>query len=407
MRVLVTGARGFMGQNLVASLEAIRDGKDRRPQYQQLLPLEVMTSDVDTPPDQLLGMCARADAVVHLAGVNRPENDAEFETGNLGSLEAVLCALEAAGNPCPVVFSSSIQASLVGRYTGSAYGKSKLAAEKRLCRYGKKTGALTYVFRFSNTYGKWCRPNYNSVVATFCYNMAHGLPLQVNDPSVLLELTYIDDLVGAVLDALCGRVHRCDYAGVEPVSRPDGPFCYVPTTDRITVGELADMLRCFSRMRDGLEVPDCTDGSFEKKLYATYLSYLEPENLAYVPESHVDARGSFTELIRTADRGQVSVNVIKPGVTKGQHWYHTKWEKFVVVSGEGLIRERRVGRDGEGHAYPIVEWRVTGDRPTVVEMAPGYTHSITNTSATQDLVTLMWASECFDPTRPDTFHEEV
>ena len=352
-------------------------------------------------------MCARADAVVHLAGVNRPKDDAEFVPGNLGSLETVLGALEAVGNACPVILSSSVQACLLGRYAGSAYGRSKLAAEERLRRHGEKTGAPVLVFRFPNVYGKWCRPNYNSVAATFCHNAAHGLPLQVNDPSVPLELVYIDDLVEAVLDALCGRVHRCYYDGVTPVPKADGAFCYVPTVDHTTVGELAAILQRFSHMRDALEVPDCTPVSLEKKLYATYLSYLEPTDLAYEPESHADARGSFTELIRTADRGQFSVNLTKPGVTKGQHWHQTKWEKFIVVSGEGLIRERRIGRDVEGNSYPIVEWHVSGDRPTIVEMAPGYTHSITNTSATQDLVTLMWASECFDPARPDTFHEEV
>ena len=407
MRVLVTGAKGFMGQNLVASLEAIRDGKDRRPQYHALLPLEVMTCDIQTTGAQLAAMCAHADAVVHLAGVNRPKNDAEFEAGNLGSLEMVLGALEAAGNPCPVILSSSIQASLVGRYAGSAYGKSKLAAERRLRRHGERAGAHAYVFRFPNVYGKWCRPNYNSVVATFCHNVARGLPLQVDDPSVPLELVYIDDLVGAVVDALCGRVHRCDYDATTPVPAEDGPFCYVSSIDRITVGDLASTLQRFSHMRDCLEVPDCADGSFEKKLYATYVSYLQPEDLAYTPECHIDARGSFTELIRTPERGQMSVNVTKPGVTKGQHWHHTKWEKFIVVSGEGLIRERRIGCAADGNAYPVTEWHVTGERPTVVEMAPGYTHSIANTSATQDLVTLIWASECFDPARPDTFREEV
>ena len=407
MRVLVTGARGFIGRNLVASLEAIRDGKDRRPEYQGLLPLEVMASDVDTPARQLAAMCARADAVVHLAGVNRPKDEAEFTTGNLGSLEDVLSALEAAGNRCPIVLSSSVQASLAGRFANSAYGRSKLAAEERLREHSAKTGATALVFRFPNVYGKWCHPNYNSVVATFCYNAAHGLPLQINDPAVPLELVYIDDLVEAVLDALCGRGHRCDYDGERPIPADSGAFCYVPATDHVTVGELADTLQHFQRMHGSLEVPDCTRGSLQKKLYATYLSYMEPEDLAYVPESHADARGSFTELIRTPDRGQVSVNVTKPGVTKGQHWHHTKWEKFVVVSGEGLIRERRIGTDAQGRPYPVAEWHVTGERPTVVEMAPGYTHSITNVSATQDLVTLMWANECFDPARPDTFHEEV
>lgn len=396
MRVLVTGARGFVGSNLCEALKNIRDGKDRRERYQQLLPLEVMECDRDTTPDELAGFCKRADFVVHLAGVNRPKEDSEFKTGNVGSLEDVLSRLEWAGNKAPVLLSSSAQASLTGRFAGSAYGKSKLAAEGVLRQYAEAHGTRALIFRFPNLYGKWCRPRYNSAVATFCDAIANGREFHVNNPSTELELLYIDDLVSSVLEALLGNV--------EPGE--DG-LCHAGPTDRVTLGQIVELLESFRDARETLLVPDLTEGSFAKKLYSTFLSYYEQRNLAYDLHPNVDERGSFTEFLRTPDRGQVSVNVSKPGITKGEHWHNTKWEKFLVVSGHALIRERRVGTDFEGNPYPADEYEVDGEHPRVVEMIPGMTHSITNLSETQDLVTVMWANECFDPQKPDTYHEEV
>ena len=405
MRVLVTGARGFVGRNLVESLKAIRDGKDRRPVYQALLPLEVMEFDLGDGPDALASHCGQADFVVHLAGVNRPA-DGDF-SGNVGALAGVLARLEWAGNRCPVLLSSSAQATLEGRYEGSAYGRSKLEAEALLREYAAAHGTQALVYRFPNVYGKWCRPGYNSAVATFCDAIANGRPYEVSDPSVELELLHVDDLVAEVLSAMLGGPHRCRWEGAKCMPDEQGDFCYAPGADRATLKEIVNLLQSFRASRETLAVPDQTQGTLSKRLHATYLSYLDAGSLAYPLQPRADERGSFTEFLRTPDRGQVSVNVSRPGVTKGEHWHHAKWEKFLVVSGEALIRLRRVGADADGSPFPVDEYRVSGDVPTVVEMAPGSTHSITNLSGTDDLVTLMWASEPFDPERPDTFREEV
>ena len=393
MKVLVTGAKGFVGRNLVESLKAIRDGKDRRSRYQSLLPLDIYEYDLGNTLDELSDFCKECDFVIHLAGVNRPA-DGDF-SGNCGALSDVLARLEWAHNDCPVMLSSSTQATLEGRFEGSVYGQSKLDAENVLREFGQLHGTKVLIYRFPNLYGKWCRPRYNSAVATFCDAIANDREFTVNDPSVELELLYVDDLVEELLSALIGEEHR------------SGDFCVATPTDKVTLGEIVDKLQEFKSARESLSVPDLTSDSFSKKLYSTYLSYLEPGQFSYRLHSNVDARGSFTEVLRTTDRGQVSINVSKPGITKGQHWHHTKWEKFLVVSGEALIRERRIGLDPDGNPYPIDEYRVSGDELEVVEMIPGYTHSITNLSDTKDLVTLMWANESFDPERPDTFFEEV
>lgn len=407
MRVLVTGAKGFVGRNLVESLNAIRDGKDRRERYSGLLPLTVYECDLGTPREELSLFCAEADFVFNLAGVNRPEDPAEFMRGNFGFASELLGLLEHHGNRSPVMLASSAQASLEGRYAGSAYGESKLAGEGLFFEYSDRTGAPVLVYRFPNLYGKWCRPRYNSAVATFCDAIANGRPYEVSDPSVELELLYVDDLVEEMLGALLGEEHRCGYDGLEPAPDPEGKYCYCPTTDHATLGQIIEMLESFKRSRVGLSVPDLSAGTFSKKLWSTFESYYGVGSLAYPLRANVDERGSFTEFLRTPDRGQVSVNVSKPGVTKGNHWHHSKWERFLVVSGEALIRLRRVGLDADGGPYPVDEYRVSGAEPIVVEMAPGMTHSITNLSRTDDLVTLMWANEPFDPTGPDTFHEEV
>ncbi len=403
----MTGARGFVGRNLCESLKAIRDSKDRRGRYQPLQPLTVYECDVDTPREELSLYCAEADFVFNLAGVNRPEDPEEFMRGNYGFASELLGLLEHHGNRCPVMLASSAQASLEGRYAGSAYGESKLAGEQLLFDYSERTGAPVLVYRFPNLYGKWCRPRYNSAVATFCDAIANGREYSVIDSSVELELLYIDDLVDEMLSALLGEEHRCDYVGLDPVSDPEGQYCHVPVTDRATLGEIVSMLQSFRASRDDLSVPDLSEGSLSKKLWSTFESYYETGALAYPLRANVDARGSFIELLRTPERGQVSVNVSKPSVTKGNHWHHSKWERFLVVSGEALIRLRRVGLDGDGDPYPVDEYRVSGAEPTVVEIAPGMTHSITNLSDTDDLVTVMWANEPFDPGSPDTFYEEV
>ena len=390
MRVLVTGARGFVGRNLCESLKAIRDGKDRRPRYQALLPLEVWEYDRGSSPEDLEAWCAEADFVFNLAGVNRPDDPAEFMEGNFGFASELLGLLERHGNACPVMLASSAQASLEGRYAGSEYGK-------RLFRdYSERTGAKVLVYRFPNLYGKWCRPNYNSAVATFCDAIANGRGCFVSDPSVELELLHIDDLVAEMLEALLGNE-----------TRGEGGLCHAGPTDRATLGEIVSLLESFRDSRATLEVPNQAEGSFSKKLHSTFLSYYEPESLSYPLDPKSDERGSFAEVLRTPDRGQVSVNVSKPGVTKGNHWHHLKWEKFLVVSGEASIRLRRVGLDEAGKPFPVAEHRVSGGRPEVVEMAPGFTHCIENLSAERDLVTLMWANEPFDPEAPDTFYEEV
>lgn len=396
MRILVTGAKGFVGRNLCESLKNIRDGKDRRERYQSLLPLTVYEYDIDGTREELSLYCAEADFVFNLAGVNRPEDPEDFMRGNFGFASELLGLLEHHGNRCPVMLSSSAQASLEGRYAGSAYGESKLAGENLFREYSERTGAPVYIYRFPNLYGKWCRPNYNSAVATFCDAIANGREFHVNDPSVRLELLHVDDLVACMLELLLGNL----------TTGEDG-ICHAGPTDTATLGEIVGLLEGFRDARGSLSVPDQADGSLSKKLYATFLSYYDAGSLAYPLHANRDDRGSFTEFLRTPERGQVSVNVSGPGVTKGNHWHHQKWEKFLVVSGEALIRLRRVGVDADGGPYPVDEYRVSGDDPTVVEMAPGMTHSITNVSETENLVTVMWANEVFDLERPDTYYEEV
>ena len=397
MNILVTGARGFVGKNLVAALRNIRDGKDRT--HLELDIREIFEYDTDGSPEQLADCARSADFVFHLAGVNRPKTAEEYLSGNTGSLEALLTALQSAGNRCPVMLASSAQASLVWRYAGSEYGKAKLACEKLLRTYAAETGAEALIYRFPNVFGKWCRPNYNSAVATFCHNIANDLPITVNDPATELELVYIDDLVAELLAALSGRAHRCDYDGLMPV--PGGDFCRVPVTHRVTLGKIVELLRSFRAQPETLLLPEIPAGSFEKKLYSTYLSYLPPERTAFPLKMNVDVRGSFTELLKTQSCGQFSVNITKPGVTKGQHWHHSTWVLFSVGGGPGLRRERRLA------AQAVGVFAVSGEKIEAVHMLPGYTHSITNLSKTDDLVTLMWANECFDPQHPDTFYEEV
>ncbi len=407
MKVLVTGSKGFVGRNLCESLKAIRDGKDRRGRYQTLLPLTVYEYDRDGSREELSLYCAEADFVFNLAGVNRPKDPADFMRGNHGFGEELLSLLEHHGNRCPVMLASSAQASLAGRYEGSAYGESKRAGEELFFDYSERTGAPVLVYRFPNLYGKWCRPRYNSAVATFCDAIANGREYEVSDPSVELELLYIDDLVGEMLSALLGEEHRCEYDGLEPVSDPDGSYCYVPTTDTATLGEIVGMLKSFKVSRDDLSVPDLAEDSFSKKLWSTFESYYDAGSLAYSLKANVDDRGSFTEFLRTPERGQVSINVSRPGVTKGNHWHHSKWERFLVVSGEALVRMRRVGLDADGEPFPVDEYRVSAAEPTVLEMPPGTAHSILSLSDADDLVTVIWANEPFDPENPDTYYEEV
>ena len=398
MKILVTGAKGFVGRNLCENLRAIMDGKNRT----RALTIEaIFEYDLDTDPALLDDWCRQADFVFNLAGVNRPKDQIEFMQGNFGFASILLDTLQRHGNTCPVMLSSSIQATLIGRYGQSDYGKSKLAGEELFFAYGQKTGAPVLVYRFPNLFGKWCRPNYNSVVATFCHNIAHGLPIQINDRNAKLELLYIDDLVEEMLDALEGRPHRCEYEGLAPVFSDAGRYCCCPVTHHVTLGELADLLYSFAEQPKTLVLPRIPAGSLAKKLYSTYLSYLPAEKAAFPLKMNVDARGSFTELLKTVDCGQVSVNISRPGVTKGQHWHNTKWEFFIVVAGHGLIQQRRVGSE------EIVEFEVSGDRIQAVQMLPGYTHNIINLSETENLVTVMWANESFDPARPDTFSEPM
>ena len=399
MNVLITGAKGFVGRNLTENLKNVRDGKNRtRP---GLSIGQVYEYDQDAAPGDLERFCADCDFVFHLAGVNRPTDPAEFRTGNADLTRTLLETLEANGNACPVMLSSSIQATLAGRFGDSAYGRSKLAAEELVFAHAEKTGARVLVYRFPNLAGKWCRPNYNSAVATFCHNVANDLPITVNDPSVELELLFIDDLVEEMLDALEGREHHCEFEGVETVPTEAGRYCYAPGSHKVSLGRIVELLHTFHDQPETLLMPRITTGSLEKKLYSMYLSYLPKEKVAFDLKSSVDARGSFTELLKTADHGQFSVNVSKPGVTKGQHWHNGKWEFFIVVSGHGLIQERRVGSD------EVIEFEVSGEHLRAVHMLPGYTHNIINLSETEDLVTLMWANEIFDPAHPDTFYEEV
>ena len=398
MNVLITGAKGFVGRNLAENLKAIRDGKNRtRPGIHIDT---IWEYDLDTPRAVLEEGCAKADFVFHLAGVNRPRDPAEFEKGNFGFSSELLGLLKAAGNRCPVMLSSSLQATLIGRYNGD-YGKSKRAGEDLFFRYAEETGAKVLVYRFPNLAGKWVRPNYNSAVGTFCHNIAHELPITVNDPSVELELLFIDDLMDALFDALEGKERHCEYNGLEPLPREDGRFCWAPVTHKATLGRIVELLHSFHDQPKTLLMPAIPAGSFEKKLYSMYLSYLPREKVAFDLKMNEDARGSFTELLKTADHGQFSVNISKPGITKGQHWHNTKWEFFIVVSGHGLIQERKLGTN------EILEFEVSGEHIQAVHMLPGYTHNIINLSETENLVTLMWANELFDPNRPDTFFEPV
>ena len=395
MNILVTGAKGFVGRNLCENLKNIRDGKNRtRP---ALCVENVFEYDLDTDPALLDEYCAKADFVFNLAGVNRPKEQSEFMQGNFGFASTLLDTLKKHGNTCPVMLSSSIQATLIGRYGQSDYGKSKLAGEELFFAYAKESGAPVLVYRFPNLFGKWCRPNYNSAVATFCYNTAHDLPLTVNDPATELELLYVDDLVEEMLDALEGHPHRCDYDGLAPVFGQEGRYCAAPVTHKVTLGEIVALLDAFKAQPATLLMPEIPAGSFAKKLYSTYLSYLPKEKAAFALKQNTDARGSFTELLKTENCGQFSVNVSLPGITKGQHWHNTKWEFFIVVSGHGLIQQRRVDND------EVLEFEVWGDKPTAVQMLPGYTHNIINLSDSENLVTLMWANEQFDPAHPDTF----
>ena len=407
MKVLVTGAKGFVGRNLCESLKAIRDGKDRRPRFQKLLPLTIYEYDRDGTVEELSRYCAQTDFVFNLAGVNRPKDPSEFMEGNRGFGEELLDLLAGHGNRCPIMLASSVQASLEGRYAGSEYGKSKLAGEELFFEYGKKADADVLVYRFPNLYGKWCRPNYNSVVATFCDAIANDRPYHVDDPSIELELLHIDDLVSAMLEAMLGDALRCRYEGAECVPDSEGQYRYAPGAQRATLGKIVSLLESFKVSRKSLEVPDLSNGSFSKKLFSVFMSYYEAGAEAYSLHPNIDERGSFAEFLRSSDRGQVSVNVSKPGVVKGNHWHHSKWEKFLVVSGCASIKLRRIGLDLDGNRYPVIEHIVSGDKLVVVEMLPGYTHSITNLSETDDLVTVMWANEPFDPKNPDTYYEEV
>ena len=398
MRILVTGAKGFVGKNLVAALNCIKDGKDRT---RGVTVDAVYEYDIDTDPALLDTYCADCDFVFNLAGVNRPQNQEEFMQGNFGFASRLLDTLKAHGNTCPVMLSSSIQATLVGRYADGEYGKSKQAGAELFFSYAAETGAKVLVYRFPNLFGKWCRPNYNSAVATFCNNIANDLPITVNDPSVMLELLYIDDLVDEMILGLKGQEHHCEFEGIDTVICDSGRYCAAPVTHRVTLGQIVELLESFKAQPSTLLMPEIPAGSFAKKLYSTYLSYLPKEKASFPLKMNVDARGSFTELLRTGNCGQFSVNISKPGITKGQHWHHTKWEFFIVVSGKGLIQQRRVGSD------EVLNFEVSGDKIEAVHMLPGYTHNIINLSQTEDLVTVMWANECFDPGRPDTFYEEV
>jgi len=398
MNILVTGAYGFVGKNLCESLKNIRDGKDRT---RSIKIEEIYEYDINTPKEYLDLYCSKADFVFNLAGVNRPKDEKEFMEGNFGFASDLLSSLKKHSNKCPVMISSSVQATLIGRYASSDYGKSKLAGEELVFKYGEETGARVLVYRFPNLFGKWCRPNYNSAVATFCNNIANDLPIQVNDPSVMLELLYIDDLIDEMLDALENKEHHCEYDGVNAVINENGRYCVAPITHKVTLGEIVEMLDEFKNQPSTLVVPEIPKGSFKKKLYSTYLSYLPKEKVAFPLKMNVDARGSFTELIKTKNCGQVSVNISKPGITKGQHWHNTKWEFFIIVSGHGLIQMRKIGSD------EVLNFEASGEKIEAIHMLPGYTHNIINLSETEDLVTVMYANEEFDPNKPDTFFETV
>ena len=399
MKILVTGAKGFVGKNLCAALKNLKDGKDKtRP---ALSIEDIYEYDIDSNPTDLETYCKQADFVFNLAGVNRPQRQEEFMQGNFGFASTLLNTLKKYGNKCPVMLSSSIQATLIGRYAQGEYGKSKKAGEELCFDYESNGGGQVCVYRFPNLFGKWCRPNYNSAVATFCNNIANDLPITVNDRAIELELLYIDDLVIEMLDLLEGKGHRCDYDGLTPVESVNGRYYFAPITHKVTLGEIVDLLYQFRAQSETLIVPEIPNGSFAKKLYSTYLSYLPQEKVAFDLKMNVDARGSFTELLKTEKCGQVSINISKPGITKGQHWHHTKWEFFIVVAGKGVIQQRKIGTD------EVLNFEVSGDKIQAVHMLPGYTHNIINLSATENLVTVMWANEQFDPNHPDTFFEIV
>ena len=399
MKILVTGAKGFVGKNLVAQLNNIKEGKATF--YGGVEVEDIFEYDIDSTADELDRYCRECDFVFNLAGVNRPQNAEEFMAGNFGFASTLLATLKKYGNRCPVMLSSSIQATLVGRYADGDYGKSKKAGEELFFDYAAQTGAKVLVYRFPNLFGKWCRPNYNSAVATFCNNIANDLPIQVNDRSTQLELLYIDDLVDEMIAALKGEEHHCEFDGIDTILTPKGRYCAAPTTHKATLGEIVDLLESFKTQPLTLIMPEIPGDSFAKKLYSTYLSYLPTEKVSFPLKMNVDARGSFTELIKSVGVGQVSINISKPGITKGEHWHNTKWEFFIVVSGHGLIQQRRVGSD------EILEFEVSGEKIEAVHMLPGYTHNIINLSQSEDLVTVMWCNECFDPTHPDTYFEKV
>lgn len=399
MKILVTGAKGFVGKNLCANLRNIKEGFDRT--HPELSIEEIFEYDLDSTAEQLDKWCAEADFVFNLAGVNRPKDPEEFMKGNFGFASTLLDTLKKHGNTCPIMLSSSQQASLTGRFGNSEYGRSKKAGEDLFLQYGQQTGAKVLVYRFPNLFGKWCRPNYNSAVATFCNAFANDLPYTVNDPSVELELLYIDDLVEEMIASLEGKEHHCEFDGLGVIDRPDGRYCYCPVTHKATLGQIVDLLAQFAAQPQTLIVPEIPAGSFAKKLYSTYLSYLPASKVAVPLKTNVDSRGSFTEVLKTLNCGQFSVNVSNPGITKGQHWHNTKWEFFIVVSGQALIQERKIGSD------EVLEFRVDGEHLQAVHMLPGYTHNIINLSDTEALVTLMWANELFDPAHPDTYHENV
>lgn len=399
MKILVTGAKGFVGKNLCAQLKNIREGKARC--YGDLTISDVYEYDIDSTQEQLDTWCRDCDFVFNLAGVNRPQDPKEFIEGNFGFATILLNTLKKYKNTCPVMISSSIQATLAGRFGNSEYGRSKKAGEELMFQYSEETGVKVLVYRFPNLYGKWCRPNYNSAVATFCNNIANDLPITVNDSSVQLELLYIDDLVEEMICALKGEEHHCDFDGVETVFTPEGRYCAATVTHKVTLGEIVDLLHQFKEMPNTLMIPEIPSNSFAKRLYSTYLSYLPKEGAIFDLKMNVDNRGSFTELVHTLNCGQVSVNISKPGITKGQHWHHTKWEQFIVVSGHGLIQQRKEGTD------EVIEFEVSGEKIQSVIMLPGYTHNIINLSETEDLVTVMYCNEIFNPQRPDTYFDPV
>lgn len=399
MKILVTGSKGFVGKNLVESLKNIKENKDRT--HPKLKIDEIYEFDINSSKEELNEFCSDCDFVFNLAGVNRPKNDDEFIKGNYGFASELLNTLQKHKNNCPVMLSSSIQASLIGKYEDSEYGKSKVMGEELFFDYGIKNNADVYVYRFPNLFGKWCKPNYNSVIATFCYNIANDLDIKVNDVNTKLELLYIDDLVDEMISLLEGNGHKCNFEGVDVVPNEEGRYYYVPTTHVITLGEIVELLNKFNSQPSTLIMPEIPSNSFEKKLYSTYLSYLPKDKISFQLKMNVDDRGSFTELLKTQNNGQFSVNITKPGITKGEHWHNTKWEFFIVVSGHGLIQERKIGSD------EVFEFEVSGEKIEAVHMLPGYTHNIINLSDSEDLITLMWANELFNPDHPDTFFEKV